>query len=291
MTYAPARAVTTIAVVAALLNLIQPQASAQRPTRIISIIPAVTEMLFAVGAGPQVVAVGSFDRYPPEVEKLERVGALLDPDLERILALKPDLVVVYGSQTGLQQQLDRAGIRYYSYRHGGLPHVMRTIRELGKAVGHAEQAERVVGGIAERLKELQRKTAGRPAPATLVVMGREALALRAVYASGGSGFLHDMLTIAGGRNVFADVQRESVQASSELIIARKPEVIIELRVGAMPDDQRARELDVWGRLTSVPAVRSNRVFLITDERVVIPGPRVAEGAELIARALHPEAFR
>ena len=291
MRYAPARAVTTIAVVAELMNLIQPQASAQRPTRIISIIPAVTEMLFAVGAGPQVVAVGSFDRYPPEVEKLERVGALLDPDLERILALKPDLVVVYGSQTGLQQQLDRAGIRYYSYRHGGLPHVMRTIRELGKAVGQAEQAERVVGGIAERLKELQRKTAGRPAPATLVVMGREALALRAVYASGGSGFLHDMLTIAGGRNVFADVQRESVQASSELIIARKPEVIIELRVGAMPDDQRARELDVWRRLTSIPAVRSNRVFLITDERTVIPGPRVAEGAELIARALHPEAFR
>jgi iron complex transport system substrate-binding protein len=291
MKYATVRAMVTLSVVAALLNLTTPGASAQRPARIISIIPAVTEMLFAVGAGPQVVAVGSFDRYPPEVEKLERVGALLDPDLERILALKPDLVVVYGSQTEFQQQLERAGIRYFSYRHGGLPHVMRTIRELGKTVGHAEQAERVVHGIEEHLDQLRKKTAGRPAPATLVVMGREALALRAVYASGGTGFLHDMLTIAGGRNVFADVKRESVQASSELVIARKPEVIIELRVGTMPDDQRARELDVWHRLTSVPAVRSNRVFLLTDERTVIPGPRVAEGAELLARALHPEAFR
>ena len=158
-------------------------------------------------------------------------------------------------------------------------------------MGHAEQAERVADGIEERLRELQKKTSGRPPPTTLVVMGREALALRAVYASGGTGFLHDMLTIAGGRNVFADMQRESVQASSELIIARRPEVIVELRVGAMPDDQRARELDVWHRLTSVPAVRSNRVFLLTDERTVIPGPRVAEGAELIARALHPEAFK
>ena len=291
MTYATVRSFAAVAAVAALLNLIPAKAIAQRPARIISVIPAVTEMLFAVGAGPQVIAVGSFDRYPPEVEKLERVGALLDPDLERIIALKPDLVVVYGSQTELQQQLERAGIRYYSYRHGGLPHVVRTIRELGKVVGHAEQAARVADGIDNRLRELQKRTAGRPTPATLVVMGREALALRAVYASGGTGFLHDMLTIAGGRNIFADVQRESVQASSELIIARNPEVIVELRVGAMPDDQHARELDVWRRLTSVPAVRSNRVFLLTDERTVVPGPRVAEGAELIARTLHPEAFK
>ena len=291
MTYPTVRSLAAVGAVAALLNLIPPKAIAQRPARIISVIPAVTEMLFAVGAGPQVMAVGSFDRYPPDVEKLERVGALLDPDLERIIALKPDLVVVYGSQTELQQQLERAGIRYYSYRHGGLPHVMRTIRELGTVVGHAEQAERVADGIENRLRELQQRTAGRPTPATLVVMGREALALRAIYASGGTGFLHDMLTIAGGRNIFADMPRESVQASSELIIARNPEVIVELRVGAMPIDQHARELDVWRRLTSVPAVRSNRVFLLTDERTVVPGPRVAEGAELIARALHPEAFK
>ncbi len=291
MTHAIVRSLAAAIAVAALLNVAPPRTSAQRPARIISVIPAVTDMLFAVGAGPQVVAVGSFDRYPPEVAKLERVGALHDPDLERIIALKPDLVVVYGSQTELQQQLGRAGIPYYSYRHGGLGDIMRTIRELGKVVGHAEQAERVADGIEERLRDIQKRTAGRPTPATLMVIGREALALRAIYASGGTGFLHDVLTIAGGRNVFADVKRESVQASSELILARKPEVIIELRVGEMSEDQRARELDVWRRLTSVPAVRSNRIFLLTDERTVVPGPRVAEGAELIARALHPEAFK
>ena len=81
-----------------------------QPQRIISLIPAVTEMLFALGAGDRVVAVGSFDRYPPQVEQRPRVGALLDPDLERMLALKPDLVAVYGSQTDLRQQLQRAGV-------------------------------------------------------------------------------------------------------------------------------------------------------------------------------------
>ena len=93
--------------VAALLAI---PVSAQRPQRIVSLIPAVTEILFAIGAGPQVVGVGSFDTFPPEVSKLPRVGALLDPDTERILSLRPTLVVTYGSQTELQTQLARAGI-------------------------------------------------------------------------------------------------------------------------------------------------------------------------------------
>src|SRR5687767_3710713 len=102
----------------------QPQ---QRPPqRIISIIPALTEVLFAIGAGPRVVAVGSFDEYPPEVKKLERVGALLDPDLERILSLKPDLVTVYGSQADLLRQLERAGVPTFLYRHAGLADVSST---------------------------------------------------------------------------------------------------------------------------------------------------------------------
>src|SRR5580765_2011168 len=111
-----------------------------RPQRIISLVPALTEMLFAVGAGPQVVAVSSFDEYPPEVKNLERVGALLDPNLERILSLRPDLVVVYGSQLDLMKQLERAGIPAYNYRHAALPDVSRTIREVGDRIGHAAEA-------------------------------------------------------------------------------------------------------------------------------------------------------
>src|SRR4051794_22989768 len=87
-----------------------------RPRRIISLIPAVTEMLFAIGAGPQVIAVSSFDEYPPEVKNLQRVGALLDPDVERILSLRPDLVVLFGSQEDLSKQLARANVATFSYR-------------------------------------------------------------------------------------------------------------------------------------------------------------------------------
>ena len=115
----------------------------ERPSRIISLVPALTEMLFAIGAGPQTVAVSSYDEFPPEVNRLPKVGALVDPDMERILALTPDLVLTYGSQSDVQTQLSRAGIAFFDYRHGGLAHVTTTMRALGERTGHADEAERV----------------------------------------------------------------------------------------------------------------------------------------------------
>jgi len=260
------------------------------PTRIISLVPAVSEMLFAIGAGPQVVAVSSFDDYPPEVLKLPRVGALLDPDLERILSLRPDLVIVYESQIDLRRQLERAAIPTFVYKHAALADIAVTIRELGARVGRDEGAKAATGLIDAKLAEIRTKVAGRPRPKTLLVFGRDALALRGIYASGGFGFLHDMLTAAGGDNVFADVKQQSVQATSELILSRRPDVIIELRSGSLPVEARRKEIAVWQALSSIPAVRTGRIAIITDLRTVVPGPRVAQGTELIARTLHPEAF-
>jgi iron complex transport system substrate-binding protein len=265
--------------------------TAQRaPARIISLIPAVSEMLFSLGAGPQVVAVSSFDDYPPDVLKLPRVGALLDPDLERILALRPDLVIVYESQVDLRRQLERAMVPMFVYKHAGLADVTTTIRQLGTRVGRDEEAAAVVGRIDAALADIRRRVAGRPRPRTLLVFGRDALTLRGIYASGGIGFLHDMLDRAGGDNVFGDMKQQSVQATSELILARRPDVILELRAGDMTPQQRRKEIAVWQGLPSVPAVQTGRISIITDPRTVVPGPRVAEGTERIARALHPEAF-
>jgi cobalamin transport system substrate-binding protein len=262
-----------------------------RPQRIVSLIPAVTEMLFAVGAGPQVVAVSSFDEYPSEVTQLERVGALLDPDVERILALRPDLVIVYASQTDLQAQLARAQIPVFTYKHGGLRQIFDVLDALGRRVGRQAEAEAVAGRMRTAIAAIRSKVAGKPRVRTLVVFGREARALRGIYASGGVGFIHDMLEAAGGVNVFADVARESVQATTETIIARRPDAILELRATPMPDTEIAAETAVWKALASVPAVRTNRVTFIIDQRTVVPGPRAAEGIERLARALHPQAFQ
>jgi iron complex transport system substrate-binding protein len=260
------------------------------PRRIISLIPPVTETLFAIGAAPQVVAVSSFDKYPPEVEKLQRVGALLDPDVERILSLRPDLVIVYASQTDLRAQLARAHIPTYVYTHAGLSDVTATIREVGNRVGRGAAASKVAEGIERRIADVRRRVAGLPRVPTLVVFEREAFTLRGIYASGGVGFIHDMVDAAGGSNVFADVKRQAVQATTELILARRPSIIIELRSAVASDEDRRRELAAWNALGAVPAVRAGRVHLFTDQKMSIAGPRVGEVIEILGRTIHPEAF-
>ena len=266
-------------------------AKSARPARIVSLIPAVTEMLFAIGAGKEVVGVSSFDHYPPEVEKIQRIGALLDPDLERILSLKPDLAIVYGSQTDFRAQLERATIPMFVYKHAGLADVTMTMRELGKRVGREKEAEAAAAKIEAAIDDIRRQTSGRAKPRVMLVFGRESGALRGIYAAGGVGFLDDMLEIAGGLNALADVKRESVQATTELILARRPDAIIELRgMDTTEEERRAMRRD-WNILQSVPAVQNDRIYLIADQRVVVPGPRVAEGTRLLAATLHPEAMR
>lgn len=232
------------------------------------------------------VAVSSFDHEPPAVNALPRVGALMDPDVERILSLKPDLIVIYGSQHDLAQQMSRAGIAQYAFVHGGLADVFTTITALGERTGTSARAASLVTEIRAQLDAVTSRVAGRPRPRTLIVFGRNPGALRNVYASGGIGFLHDMLEIAGGDDVFADVKRESVQASSETLIARAPEVIIEIRA----DDEPVQNPDDWNALPSIPAVRAQRVTVLVGGELVTAGPRVAAATERIARAIHPEAF-
>ena len=259
--------------------------------RIISLVPALTEMLFVIGAGPQVIAVGSYDEFPPAVEALPRVGALLDPDVERILSLRPDLVLTYGSQTELEAQLARAGIRVFSYRHGGVVGVLRSLRELGAATGHAAEAEREAQGIQGQLDAVQDRVSPYPRPRTLLVFSRQPQSLQQMYVSGGVGFLDDIMRIAGGTNVFGDVQRESVQPSHETLLVRAPEVIVEIHAtGMMAAADLDRERSLWATLASIPAVRGGRVHFLEGSYLVVPGPRMGLAAEALARALHPAAF-
>jgi iron complex transport system substrate-binding protein len=260
----------------------------QQPRRVISLVPAVTEMLFAIGAGDAVVGVSTYDRFPPEVASRPRVGALVDPDFERILSLRPDLVIVYGTQDELMARLARAKIPVFRYVHAGLADVTKTLIAVGERVGRAEQARAAARQIERDLDDVRRRVAGRARPATAIIFDREPGALRGMFASGGIGFLHDLLDVAGGRNVFADVQRQSLQASTELLLARRPEVIVELFPQAGWSGTRAaREREVWAALSALPAVQANRVHLLADDRLAVPGPRVAESARVLAQVLHP----
>jgi iron complex transport system substrate-binding protein len=267
------------------LTLLVAPLAAQRsgPTRIVSLVPAVTEMLFAIGAGPAVVGVSSFDRYPPEAATRPQVGALVDPDFERILRLRPDLVIVHHTQTELIGRLTRAGIASHTYRHAGLADVTSTLRELGTRVGRPDDAARVAKTIEAELASIRAASAGQPPQRTALVFGREPGALRGIYVSGGIGFLHDLLELAGAVNVFADVRREGLQISAEVLLARAPDVIIEIRSSQNWTPARAaEERAVWNRLPALPAVRNGRVHLLADDSLSVPGPRIVQSARAIA---------
>jgi iron complex transport system substrate-binding protein len=262
--------------------------------RIVSLVPAVTEMLVAIGAGPQVVAVSSFDHFPPEVDALPKVGALINPDTERILAMRPDLVVVYGSQNDVEARFKKAGIQTFNYRHGMTDAILGTfdtITALGAATGHEAQARELVVRMTAGLDRVRMRVAGLDRPRTMLVIGRQPGTLQGIYVQGGSGFLNELLEIAGGQNVFEDVKRESVQPSSETMLRRAPDVLLELRATEPAGDYPGGDLGVWNTLASIPAVRDRRLHSIVGDYVVVAGPRLAEGAEAVARTLHPDAFK
>ena len=228
-------------------------------------------MLYAIGAGPRVVGVSSYDSFPPEVKKLPERRR--PPRSER----RADPVAEAADGSGLRQSDgSEAAARARGNRRVRLPPCRSRRRD------HARSA-RWASGSARRRRPTRsrgRSSAGstasagrsqdRPRPRTLLVFGRERLALRGLYASGGIGFLNDMLDVAGGTNVFADVKNQAVQASTEQILARRPDVILETRAlnSAWPSGDREAELKVWNarRLDpgrpqpprALPVRRSNR---------------------------------
>jgi iron complex transport system substrate-binding protein len=267
------------------------QGVSQTPRRIISLVPATTEMLFAMGAGDRIAGVSDYDRFPPEVSKFPKVGGLIDPNVERVISLRPDLVIVYDTQTDLKQQLDRARIPIFRYVHRGLPDITETLRALGERVGSKAEAEAAAARMDSQLAAVRARVAGRPRPTTLLVFGRDAGALRHIDASGGYGFLHDVLELAGGTDVLGDLKQQSVDVSTEMILRRAPEVIIELHYGeSLKSERMDDERKVWNALPSVPAVKNNRVHLLRGDEFVVPGPRIVTAAERFAQALHPESF-
>lgn len=256
------------------------------PRRIVSFVPAATEMLFAIGVGDRLVGVSSFGRFPPAVLKLPQVGGLLDPHVERVFALKPDLVVTYATQRELRTQLDRARVPHFEYVHRDLADITHTLRSLGHRVGAPDAAEALARDMEEQLAAIRTRASAQKRPRALLIIGREQGALRRILASGGYGFLHDLLELAGGDDVMSDIRRESVELSVEAILARAPEVIIELRYGpeqaATASASSSRD---WAVLGTLPAVRRGAVHQLQGDQLVVPGPRVVQAASALAAVI------
>lgn len=248
---------------------VQPVSSAKTPQRIISVVPNVTEMLFAFGLDDKVIAVGNYDHFPPEVETKPRVGGFLNPNVEKIIELMPDLVITYGTQEVLRERLESVGIRMYPFVHGNVEQTLRFMLDLGRRVGATERSEEIVSKI-QRAFDEARATAPSVRPRVLLIHNRGAGMMTSFYTVGSRAFQHDLIEIAGGRNLFGDVDRETLQPSLEEVISRNPDIIIETQPPPLkPADVAQRKKD-WEHL----GLAKGHVYIEGENYLLVPGPRL-----------------
>ena len=260
------------------------------PRRIVTIAPNAAEVICALGAGEAIVGVSKFCVYPPELVSRPRVGGLFDPNLEKIVALRPDLIVLRGHNEEVEQLCKARGIRVFQDRTEKLEDVTNNVKALGRLLHREEQAQQLVGDYEARLAAVRARTAPLKRPRVLLTVSRNADELANILTAGKGAFLDEMVTIAGGTNVFGHVDAPYPQVALEEIAARRPEVILEMMPEAEPGEEaNQRRLAQWQSLATIPAVATGRIHFITDDHALIPSLRYVEIIERVSRLLHPEA--
>lgn len=252
------------------------------PTRIVSLIPATTELLVALGAADRLRARTDFDR-DPALAALPSVGPGLTPSLEWLVSLRPELVITWpdSRDRGLVAQLTALGIPTYSARIESLDDIITTTRHLGALLGRAEAADSLIAEIEDGFDEVRRAVAGRDRPTVFYVVGHEP-----PMTAGPGTFIDELITLAGGRNLFGDTPGWP-QVSLEEALRREPDLLIVPQGEGNATPERLTGRPGWRELA---AVRAGRVYPIDAEVAHRPGPRIARVARTLAELIHPEAF-
>ncbi len=258
-----------------------PQEGAAR--RVVSLSPSTTETMFAIGAGALLVGRSRYCDYPPEVLGLPEVGGYVDPSVEAVLALRPDLVTGARGPAGpgIAERFTARGIASYFPATESLAEIDDMIVGLGARTGHADGARATLDRIHARVAGIERAVLGRPRVRTLLVFG-----LAPIVAAGPGSFADELLAHAGGENVVKEGGKYPT-LGFERVMALAPDAIVDMAMGESSGRERITpDAPGW---REVSAVKRGRVVSITDEVVLRPGPRVGEGLALLARAVHPEA--
>ena len=252
--------------------------------RIVSLAPNLTEIVYAVGAGDRLVGNTEYCDYPAEAKSVAKIGDTMHPSVERIIALKPQIVLVSTASQleAFTKQLDQQNIAVYITNPSSLDEIFHSITVLGELFGHSEQAALVATDLRKRAEAVEsRISAIKPVSVFYQVSGEP------LYTIGRDAYLTDLVRRAGGVSVTTDVPGAFPRYSDEAALAARPEAIILTTGGSMGTANSS----VAGPLRNSPAVRNNRVYKINDDHLSRPGPRLVDGLEEMARALHPEAFK
>lgn len=260
-------------------------AGAERPPqRIVSLIPSATEIVIALGAADRVVARSDYD-VDPALAHLPSVGPGLTPSLEQLTVLQPDLVVAWpdNPSRSVIGRLSDLGVEIYAPQVQTLADIKRTARELGRILGTEPAAESLVTSIEAELGALRTAVAGRERPAVFYVVWYDP-----PTTTGSGTYIHELIEIAGGRNIFVDAPGLWPRVSLEEVVRRQPDIVLVSQTEENPIDIELLSSAVGWR--ELRAVRDGNVVPVDANLFNRPGPRVAEAARRLARLLHPDAF-
>ncbi len=262
------------------------------PQRIVTIAPNAAEMIAALGAADRIVGVSSFCVYPPELLKRPRVGGIMDPDLEKIVSLKPDLLVLRGDMPTVTKLAQRLNIRVYQDRTETLDDIYTTLDELSvllnKQAAADERIASIKSDVAAITQRINSHVNNDARPTVLFVVGRDPAGIRNVVTVGKNTFVSEIIRLAGGRGAFETSTVDYPQLNAEAILAAKPDVIIEAADPATPPTELVARKAHWHALgNNLPAVRDDRIHILTDDYLLIPSPRVVQSIKSLAEVLHP----
>jgi iron complex transport system substrate-binding protein len=247
----------------------------QTVSRAISLAPSLTEIVFAVGGGDKLIGDTTYCNYPAEAEKIQKVGDTISPNLEAIIALKPDVVLVTTASQieTFSKRLEEQHIAVFITDPKDLEGVYRSISTIGEILGTTEKAETLVAGLKKRVAAVEAKTESAPPYRVFVQISEEPL-----YAAGGPTFITDLIQRAGGFSVTEKINDAFPKLSKETALAMQPDVIL---ISAGDGNQKENSV-----FAGSPAVRNKKVFLIDGDLLSRPGPRSVDALEQIAEKLH-----
>ncbi|OQA03080.1 MAG: Vitamin B12-binding protein precursor [Planctomycetes bacterium ADurb.Bin401] len=258
--------------------------------RIVSLAPNITEILFELGIGDKIVGVSEFCNYPPEAQKIPRVGALLNPNYEAIIALRPDLVILLDEMSADKPRFDSIGIDTLFIQHDTIAEILDSILLIGNRTKRTKQAEKIVSDLKSRIRNIQTSVPDSNRPRVLISLGRNysqdpSARPQNISIAGNDGFYSSMIEYAGGKNAYQGKIPFPV-VSWESIISMNPQIIIDIA----PVETKPTDADVsvqqWKNFTQVEAAKNDRIYVFTEDYTAIPGPRFILTLEKIARIIN-----
>jgi len=248
------------------------------PERIISLAPSITEMLFAIGMGERVIGVTTWCDYPEQAKRIEKIGDTLHPNIERIISLKPDLVVVTTASQleTLTRQLDQLSIPVFVIDPRTVRGVAYSIESLGRVTG-SDKAPEIAAAMERRIQAVQEKQKNSPRQRVLFVLQDSPL-----ITAGRNTFINDLISLAGGISISGEESADYPQFSRETVIAKAPEVIV---VPGNHGSGLINEGDLARSYAVTPAIRNHRIVRVNPDWISRPGPRLVDGLEQLAAGL------